>query len=266
MCIRDRSNLDKIVVNGNDGATGQAGVSIVGPKGANGVDGNDGKVGIAGKDGKDAVSISGKDGVGHIGLQGPKGTPGTPGADGASLDISTDHGTQTLVKPEANNGNKSERIVYVPKDKDGNPLKDTDGNTIKREVATMDDGLKFAGDDGQANQDTNPNVIKKQLNNVVDIIGGADKTKLTDNNIGVNNDNGKLKVQLSKEIDLTPSGKLTIGDTTVNTGGLTITGGPSVKKDGIDAGGKKITHVAPGTDGTDAVSYTHLTLPTQLEV
>ena len=142
---KNLENLDKVVVNGNDGATGQAGVSIVGPKGANGVDGNDGKVGIAGKDGKDAVSISGKDGVGHIGLQGPKGTPGTPGADGASLDISTDHGTQTLVKPEANNNNQSERIVYVPKDANGNPLKDTDGNTIKREVATMDDGLKFTG-------------------------------------------------------------------------------------------------------------------------
>ena len=142
---KNLENLDKVVVNGNDGATGQAGVSIVGPKGANGVDGNDGKVGIAGKDGKDAVSISGKDGVGHIGLQGPKGTPGTPGADGASLDITTDHGTQTLVKPEANNNNKSERIVYVPKDASGNPLKDTDGNDIKREVATMDDGLKFTG-------------------------------------------------------------------------------------------------------------------------
>ena len=142
---KNLENLDKVVVNGNDGATGQAGVSIVGPKGANGVDGNDGKVGIAGKDGKDAVSISGKDGVGHIGLQGPKGTPGTPGADGASLDITTDHGTQTLTKPEANNGGKSERIVYVPKDANGNPLKDTDGNDIKREVATMDDGLKFTG-------------------------------------------------------------------------------------------------------------------------
>ena len=145
---KNLENLDKVVVNGNDGATGQAGVSIVGPKGANGVDGNDGKVGIAGKDGKDAVSISGKDGVGHIGLQGPKGTPGTPGAPGTpgtSLDISTDHGTQTLVKPEANNNNQSERIVYVPKDANGNPLKDTDGNDIKREVATMDDGLKFTG-------------------------------------------------------------------------------------------------------------------------
>ena len=218
---KNLENLDKVVVNGNDGATGQAGVSIVGPKGANGVDGNDGKVGIAGKDGKDAVSISGKDGVGHIGLQGPKGTPGTPGADGASLDITTDHGTQTLTKPEANNGGKSERIVYVPKDANGNPLKDTDGNDIKREVATMDDGLKFAGDDGQANQATNANVIKKQLNNVVDIIGGATKADLTTNNIGVNNDgNGKLLVQLSK--NLKGLNSIQLGDNTIKSNGDNI--------------------------------------------
>ena len=113
-----------------------------------GTNGIDGKVGISGKDGKDAVSIAGKDGVGTIGLtgpQGPQGPAGTPGTPGANIDISTDHGTQTLVKPEANNNDKSERIVYVPKDANGNPLKDTDGNDIKREVATMDDGLRFTG-------------------------------------------------------------------------------------------------------------------------
>ena len=165
---KNLENLDKVVVNGNDGATGQAGVSIVGPKGANGVDGNDGKVGIAGKDGKDAVSISGKDGVGHIGLQGPKGTPGTPGADGASLDITTDHGTQTLTKPEANNGGKSERIVYVPKDANGNPLKDTDGNDIKREVATMDDGLKFTGNNTSTEN-------KQKLGSLVKVQGEGTK-------------------------------------------------------------------------------------------
>ena len=263
---KDLTNLDKVVVNGNDGATGQAGVSIVGPKGANGVDGNDGKVGIAGKDGKDAVSISGKDGVGHIGLQGPKGAPGTPGADGASLDISTDHGTQTLVKPEINNDNKSERIVYVPKDKDGNPLKDTDGNPIKREVATMDDGLKFAGDDGQANQDTNAQVIKKQLNKVVDIIGGADKTKLTStDNIGVNNVGGKLKVQLAKNVDLDADGSLTTGATKVDNKGVTITapaGGTTtdvkLTKDGLDNGGNKIVNVKAGENDTDAVNLKQL--------
>ena len=238
---KDLSNLDKIVVNGNDGATGQAGVSIVGPKGANGVDGNDGKVGITGKDGKDAVSISGKDGVGHIGLN------GKDGANGISADIVVEKGKAGVDGKDGVDG--ITRIIY----------KDQDNNS--HQVATHDDGMKFAGDDGQANQDTNPNVIKKHLNNVVDIIGGADKNKLTDNNIGVNNDNGKLKVQLSKEIDLTPSGKLKIGDTTVNTGGLTITGGPSVKKDGIDAGGKKITNVANGdvnATSKDAVNGSQL--------
>ena len=249
---KDLTNLDKVVVNGKDGIDGKDGVSITGPKGESAPgakDGQDGKVGIAGKDGKDAVSISGKDGVGHIGLQGPKGTPGTPGADGASLDISTDHGTQTLVKPEANNDNKSERIVYVPKDKDGNPLKDTDGNVIKREVATMDDGLKFAGDDGT--------VIKKALGTQLDIVGGATGA-LSDNNIGVNNDNGKLKVQLAKDVNLTKDGSLTIGDTKVNNDGITITGGPSVTKTGINAGNKAISNVANGTNDSDAVNVSQL--------
>ena len=259
---KDLTNLDKVVVNGKDGIDGKDGVSITGPKGESAPgakDGQDGKVGIAGKDGKDAVSISGKDGVGHIGLQGPKGAPGTPGADGASLDITTDHGTQTLVKPEANNDNKSERIVYVPKDKDGNPLKDTNGNVIKREVATMDDGLKFAGDDGT--------VIKKALGTQLDIIGGADSTKLTDNNIGVNNDNGKLKVQLAKNIDLTKDGSVTTGNTKVNNDGITITKPAtatdpaktvSLTGDGLNNGGNKITNVAAGTDNTDAVNVKQL--------
>ena len=268
---KDLTNLDKVVVNGENGTNGKDGVTIIGPQGATGAtgmpgtNGIDGKVGIAGKDGKDAVSISGKDGVGHIGLQGPKGTPGTPGADGASLDITIDHGTQTLTKPEANNGGKSERIVYVPKDANGNPLKDTDGNDIKREVATMDDGLKFAGDDGQANQATNANVIKKQLNNVVDIIGGATKADLTTNNIGVNNDgNGKLLVQLSKNlngINTVKNGNTTItlndapGGAT-NTPAVTISGGNLSMGDGTH--NNKIVNVAPGTDDSDAVNYKQL--------
>ena len=44
----------------------------------------------------------------------------------------------------------------------------------------------------------------------------------------------------------------------MNNGGLTITGGPSVTKTGIDAGNKKITNLAPATDGTDAVNYNQL--------
>ena len=218
---KNLENLDKVVVNGNDGATGQAGVSIVGPKGANGVDGNDGKVGIAGKDGKDVVSISGKDGVGHIGLQGPKGTPGTPGADGASLDISTDHGTQTLVKPEANNNDKSERIVYVPKDANGNPLKDTDGNTIKREVATMDDGLKFTGNNtGTVNKHKLGSLVKVQGEGV----SATDEAAFVSasGNIAVTAENNDtLTIRLNK--NLKGLNSIQLGGNTIQSNGDNIT-------------------------------------------
>ena len=233
---KDLTNLDKVVVNGKDGVNGQDGVTITGPQGAAGTDGNNGKVGISGKDGKDAVSISGKDGVGHIGLTGPAGKDGK----NATADITVKDGVPGV---DGQPGETMTRIVY--QDKDGN----------EHEVATHDDGMKFAGDDGQ----TDPTkVIKKHLNNVVDIVGGADKAKLTDNNIGVNNDNGKLKVQLSKDVDLTKDGSVKIGDTKVNNDGLTITGGPSVTKTGIDAGNKTITGVKAGENDTDAVNVKQL--------
>ena len=63
---------------------------------------------------------------------------------------------------------------------------------------------------------------------------------------------------LNKDVDLTNGGSLTIGDTKINNGGMTITGGPSVTKTGIDAGSKKITNVANGTDDTDAVNYSQI--------
>ena len=233
---KDLTNLDKVVVNGKDGVNGQDGVTITGPQGAAGTDGNNGKVGISGKDGKDAVSISGKDGVGHIGLTGPAGKDGK----NATADITVKDGVPGV---DGQPGETMTRIVY--QDKDGN----------EHEVATHDDGMKFAGDDGQADP---TKVIKKHLNNVVDIVGGADKAKLTDNNIGVNNDNGKLKVQLSKDLDLTKDGSVKIGDTKVNNDGLTITGGPSVTKTGIDAGNKTITGVKAGENDTDAVNVKQL--------
>ena len=239
---KDLTNLDKVVVNGKDGINGKDGVTIVGPQGATGApgvpgtNGIDGKVGISGKDGKDAVSISGKDGVGHIGLTGPAGKDGK----NATADITVKDGVPGV---DGQPGETMTRIVY--QDKDGN----------EHEVATHDDGMKFAGDDGQTDA---TKVIKKHLNNVVDIVGGADKAKLTDNNIGVNNDNGKLKVQLSKDLDLTKDGSVKIGDTKVNNDGLTITGGPSVTKTGIDAGNKTITGVKAGENDTDAVNVKQL--------
>ncbi|MBS6675468.1 ESPR-type extended signal peptide-containing protein, partial [Veillonella sp.] len=244
---KDLTNLDKVVVNGKDGQPGKDGVTITGPQGAAGKDGNNGKVGISGKDGKDAVSISGKDGVGHIGLTGPAGKDGK----NATADITVKDGVPGV---DGQPGETMTRIVY--QDKDGN----------EHEVATHDDGMKFAGDDGQDNQDTNAQVIKKHLNKVVDIVGGADKTKLTStDNIGVNNVGGKLKVQLAKNVDLDADGSLTTGATKVDNNGVTITapaGGTTtdvkLTKDGLDNGGNKIVNVKAGENDTDAVNVKQL--------
>ena len=212
---KDLTNLDKVVVNGKDGVAGKDGVTIVGPQGATGAtgipgtNGIDGKVGITGKDGKDAVSIAGKDGVGTIGLTGPQGPAGT---NGKSVDISTENGTKTLVKPEANNNDQSQRIVYVPKDANGNPLKDADNNDIKREVATMDDGLRFTGNNTSTEN-------KQKLGSLVKVQGegtkegtdatGAKEIQTSDgtkfesakDNIAVEADGAdKLTVKLNKDL------------------------------------------------------------------
>ena len=213
----------------------------VGKDGTNGVDG---KIGVNGKDGASVV-INGKDG--SIGLTGAPGTPGTPGA---SATLKVKDGVPGV---DGAPGTNLTRIVY------------TDKNNVEHEVATHDDGMKFAGDDGQANQATNANVIKKHLNNVVDIIGGATKTDLTTNNIGVNNDgNGKLLVQLSKNlngINTVKNGNTTItlndapGGAT-NTPAVTISGGNLSMGDGTH--NNKIVNVAPGTADTDAVNVKQL--------
>ena len=253
---------DSIKVN-KDGRDGKDGVSITGPTGVAGQDGNNGKVGITGADGKDAVSISGKDGVGHIGLTGPAGTNGKDGTNG--IDMSVKNGYDDAAKSVK--GEKGvdgidgiTRIVYTDK-------------TGEHQVATMDDGMLYGGDSGT--------VIKKKLNNQVNVKGGiTDAAKLSnDDNIGVVADGtDTLMLRLAKDLKglnsatfnngtdgstVVNGGGLTINDaagnplTTVNKDGVVITDGPSMTKDGIDAGDKKITNVADGTIGAgskDAVN------------
>ena len=253
---------DSIKVN-KDGKDGKDGVSITGPTGVAGQDGNNGKVGITGADGKDAVSISGKDGVGHIGLTGPAGTNGKDGSNG--IDMSVKNGYDDAAK-----GVKGEkgvdgvdgitRIVYTD-------------NTGEHQVATMDDGMLYGGDTGA--------VIKKKLNNQVNVKGGITAAAKLSNedNIGVVADGtDTLMLRLAKDLKGLNSATFnngTDGNTVVNGGGLTIndaagnpltsvtkdgvviTDGPSMTKDGIDASDKKITNVADGTIGAgskDAVN------------
>ena len=221
----DMVNTDKVKV----GKNGQDGVSITGPDAANGTDG---KVAVTGKDGKDAVSMSGKDGVGHIGLT---------GKDGRNADITADKGDSDL------GGNAITRIKY----------QDEQGKT--HQVATKDDGMKYGGDSG--------NVINKKLNEQVNVVGGiTDANKLTtEDNVGVVSDGTNLKVRMAKDLKglTSVTTKDAAGNSTVvNGSGVTITPASgntvSLTKDGLNNGGKTISNVGPGVNGTDAVNVNQL--------
>ena len=187
--------------------------------------------------------IVGKDGKqGHIELTGADGTNGKDGT--SAVDITVKKGYDDTAKGiNGTNGVDGKdgisRIVY----EDG---------TGEHQIATMEDGLKFKGDD--------ETVISKKLNNTLEIIGGA-KDNLTKGNIGVVSENGKLNVRLAKDLTglnsttyTTTTGEgesATTSTTVVNGNGLTITDGPSITNKGIDSGNKVITNVGSGIE-TDA--------------
>ena len=108
--------------------------------------------------------------------------------------------------------------------------------------------LHYAGDDAKGKDKTDNAVIKQSIsNNRLDILGGADKTKLSDNNIGVNNDgSGKLLVKLAKDLkDLTST----------NVSGIVT------NASGIAMADKKITGLANGdvsADSKEAVTGSQL--------
>ncbi|WP_302534570.1 S-layer homology domain-containing protein, partial [Dialister invisus] len=110
-------------------------------------------------------------------------------------------------------------------------------NDITNINTTIGKGLNFKGDDAT--------VINKKLGEQLEIKGGA-SADLTDRNIGVVSDGAKLNVKLKKDVDLGPNGSLTINGKTY------------VNKDGLNANNQKITNVATGTAGTDAVNVDQL--------
>ena len=104
--------------------------------------------------------------------------------------------------------------------------------------------LNYAGDNAVQPNVDDTKVIKQSIaNNRLDIRGGADKDALTEKNIGVNNENGKLWVKLAKDLkDLNST----------NVGGIVT------NADGIDMSNKPITNLAAGTNSTDAVNKSQL--------
>ena len=179
------------------------------------------------------------------GENGKDGKIGINGKDGVTTNISVTRDGKPGV--DGAPGTTTTRIVYEKPD------------GTKEEVATLNDGMKYGGDTG--------NVIKKKLNEQVNVVGGiTDENKLTtEDNLGVVSDgNNNLKVRLAKALKGLES--ITAGDTFINNNGITISNGAagntvSLTKNGLDNGGNKITNVAAGdvsANSTDAVNGSQL--------
>ena len=127
-------------------------------------------------------------------------------------------------------------------------------NAINNLNAAVNNPITFTGDSG--------NNIDRKLGETLNIKGGA-TGNLTSGNIGVEADSttNTLNVKLAENIDLGTNGSVKMGDTKIDDNGLTINGGPSVTKAGIDAGNKKVTNVANGditATSKDAVNGSQL--------
>ncbi|MDC4235586.1 YadA-like family protein, partial [Pasteurella multocida] len=194
--ITGDDNINTKVVDGKNGGKALE-VSLadnitLGKPTEGGVEGVDGSVKVTGKDGASVV-LNGKDGT--IGLTGPR------GADGKSVstDIGVKEGAAGVDGTDGANGTSKTRIVYTLKDKDGNPIKDANDQPITEEVATLNDGMKFEGNDGT--------VVTRKLNETLGIKGGIDATTVKDNS---KVSSGNLGVRAVKDDQGNPTGSLEV--------------------------------------------------------
>ena len=154
--------------------------------------------------------------------------------------------------------------ITVVSGKDAAP--NLDGNTPNRmnfggeTIATLSDGLKFGANVG--------GVYNAKLNSQINVKGADSNTNWSEfdggDNVMTNIDkSGNVRVGIKKnlKVESVTANKFTAGDTVIDSNGVTIKNGPSMTKNGIDAGNKQITNVAPGriaADSTDAVNGSQL--------
>ena len=291
--IKDKINTAATVAgngkDGRDGSNGTAGASITGPTGKDGLNGKDltdktnairnGEAGIivytndAGErlvkanDGKyykaaevnaDGTTVAGATAVTNpvASLVNPDGT--TTGATTKLTNVA--NGTVAANSKEAVNGGQ---------------LFDVKTTAEAANTAVTTKGIKFDGDTGTT--------ITRKLDETLNIKGNtATSAVLTDGNIGVVSDGtDTLLVKLAQKINLGTAGSVTMGNTAISNAGVTskdaagnttvVNGsgvsfkdstdtatGPSITKDGINAGNKRISNVATAVNGTDAVNKAQL--------
>ena len=129
------------------------------------------------------------------------------------------------------------------------------GSQLYAVTSEVDKGVAYAGDVKDVAAAANK--FTRKLGEQTNIVGGVtDTSKLTDGNIGViSNGTDTLNIKLAKDLKVD---SVTAGNTVINNNGLTVGGNTYVTNNGINANSQKITNVAAGTDGTDAVNLNQL--------
>ena len=288
--IKDKINTAATVAgngkDGRDGSNGTAGASITGPTGKDGLNGKDltdktnairnGEAGIIVYT-NDAGERLAKANDGNYYKVAEVNADGTTVA-GATAVTSP---VASLVNPDGTTTGATTKLTNVAdgtvaaNSKDavnGGQLFDVKQN-ITNLTNTVNSGLTFKGDTGTQ--------FNRALGTTVNVVGGTTGNGTTNNVVVTANGTDTLTVKLAENIDLGTNGSVTTGNTKISNAGLTskdATGnttvvngsglsftdntgaatGPSITKDGINAGGKIISNVATAVNGTDAVNLTQV--------
>ena len=290
--IKDKINTAATVAgngkDGRDGSNGTTGASITGPTG---------KDGLNGKDLTDKTNAIRNGEAGIIVYTNDAGERLVKANDGKyykAADVNTDGTTvagatavtnpvASLVNPDGTTTGATTKLTNIANgtvaanSKDavnGGQLFDVKTTAEAANTAVTTKGIKFVGDTGTT--------ITRKLDETLNIKGNtATSAVLTDGNIGVVSEGtDTLLIKLARNIDLGTNGSVTTGNTKISNAGLTSkdaagnttvvngsglsftdnTGaiGPSITKDGINAGNKTISNVATAVNGTEAVNKAQL--------
>ena len=288
--VKDKINTAATVAgtgkDGRDGSNGTAGASITGATG---------KDGLNGKDLTDKTNAIRNGEAGIIVYTNDAGERLVKANDGnyyKAADVNADGTTvagatavtspvASLVNPDGTTTGATTKLTNVAdgtvaaNSKDavnGGQLFDVKQN-ITNLTNTVNSGLTFKGDTGTQ--------FNRPLGTTVNVVGGTTGNGTTNNVVVTANGTDTLTVKLAENIDLGTNGSVTTGNTKISNAGLTskdATGnttvvngsglsftdntgaatGPSITKDGINAGGKTISNVATAVNGTDAVNLTQV--------
>ena len=291
--IKDKINTAATVAgngkDGRDGSNGTAGASITGPTGKDGLNGKDltDKTNAI-RNGEAGIIVYTNDAGERLvkANDGKYYKAAEVNADGTTVAGATavTNPVASLVNPDGTTTGSTTKLTNVAdgtvaaNSKDavnGGQLFDVKTTAEAANTAVTTKGIKFDGDTGAT--------VTRKLDETLNIKGNtATSAVLTEGNIGVvSNGTDTLLVKLAQKINLGTAGSVTMGNTAINSNGLTskdTTGnttivngsgvsftnssgtatGPSITKDGINAGNKTISNVATAVNGTDAVNLTQV--------